>query len=101
MPVSRHRGCPEEAVQHALTHTKPEVHSDEQLALVLARYWAEYAQHLPSARSTKAALKNALEHWKDDPNVSQLDRKAQLSFVSALRAAGLSDWTIQNYLGRV
>src|SRR5262249_12861758 len=82
---------------HALQHTKPEAGAtDEQLAPVLARYWLQYAQHLPSARSVKTACKHALEHWPDY-DVSQLDRTAQLSLVASLRAAGKADATIQNW----
>ena len=62
--------------------------------------WVNYGQHLPSAHTHLAAQRDALETW-GDVSVSQLDRRLQLRFVSALRTRGLSDWTINTRLRRI
>ncbi|HTX24408.1 MAG TPA: hypothetical protein VMD03_07115 [Steroidobacteraceae bacterium] len=54
----------------------------------------------PHAHLIRAAQRAALETW-GDVSVRQLDRRKQLEFVAALRARGLSDWTISTRLARV
>lgn len=61
-------------------------------------YWLQYARELPSAGTHRAAQRSALEIW-GDVNVRELDRTRQRQFVAALRAQGLSDWTIKTRLG--
>ncbi|MGH8291731.1 MAG: hypothetical protein ACREV7_22640 [Steroidobacteraceae bacterium] len=59
----------------------------------------QYARHLPSADTHRAAQRDALEICGD--TVREFDRRRQLEFVTALRARGPSDWTISTRLARV
>jgi len=86
--------------RHALEHVQPIHGTDAQLAAVMQSYYIHYAQHLPSSHCQRAAQADALEIW-GDPNVSELKRTKQLELVVALRARGLSDWTIDSRLNRI
>src|SRR5690348_10087604 len=86
--------------EHALLNERPAAATDAALATVMHTCWLQYARHLPSADTHRAAQRNALEIW-GDINVSGLDRRAQRQFVDKLRADGLSDWTILSRLSRV
>jgi integrase len=86
--------------EHALTQERPASAADAPLAAVMQSCWLQYARHLPSADTHRAAQRDALEVW-GDISVRELDRRRQLEFVAALRARGLSDWTINTRLARV
>jgi hypothetical protein len=85
---------------HALGQSLGQKDTDAQLAQVMQSCWVEYAQHLPSAHTHLAAQNDALEVW-GDPDCGGLNRDKQLEFVRALRARGLSDWTIDTRLRRI
>jgi integrase len=63
---------------------------------ILIRYWANHAQHLPSAEQAKYALAMWSDHFSEAA-VSELTPQRQKSFVEALRAKGLRP----SYISRV
>lgn len=90
----------EALARHFLEHQKPASRTDAPLTEVMQTYFIKYAQNLPSVHVQRAAMRDALTIW-GDPNVNDLDRDKQIELVDALRARGLSDWTIQGRLNRI
>ena len=80
-------------------HTAENAPLDEiAIAEIVAHYWRDHGQHLPSASSVKTAVKYWVEYWDDASVAAVTGLKAQEEFHNYLSGRGLANSSINRVL---